>query len=101
MTINSGTNLPQPDFGEAPSKKTKAADITKAVIGGVGTALVDQFASSIVDLSTIRHIIEVFVRPVDGTTLIKSRKFLRLEAGLGIEEVPQTGGRSWQCHHQA
>lgn len=83
VTINSGTNLPQPDFGEAPSKKTKAADITKAVIGGVGTALVDQFASSIVDLSTIRHIIEVFVRPVDGTTLIKSRKFLRLEAGLG------------------
>lgn len=83
VTINSGTNLPQPDFGEAPSKKTMAADITKAVIGGVGTALVDQFASSIVDLSTIRHIIEVFVRPVDGTTLIKSRKFLRLEAGLG------------------
>ena len=83
VTINSGTNLPQPDFGTAPAGKTKAADITKAVIGGVGTALVDQFASSIVDLSTIRHIIEVFVRPVDGTTLIKSRKFLRLEAGLG------------------
>ena len=87
VTINSGTNLPQPDFGEAPSKKTKAADITKAVIGGVGTALVDQFASSVVDLSTIRHIIEVFVRPVDGTTLIKSRKFLRLEAGLGKATV--------------
>ena len=83
VTINSGTNLPQPDFGTAPAGKTKAADITKAVIGGVGTALVDQFASSVVDLSTIRHIIEVFVRPVDGTTLIKSRKFLRLEAGLG------------------
>ena len=83
VTINSGTNLPQPDFGEAPAGKTKAADIAKAVVGGVGSALVDQFASSVVDLSTIRHIIEVFVRPVDGTTLIKSRKFLRLEAGLG------------------
>ena len=83
VTINSGTNLPQPDFGTAPAGKTLAADITKAVIGGVSTALVDQFASSVVDLSTIRHIIEVFVRPVDGTTLIKSRKFLKLEAGLG------------------
>ena len=83
VTINSGTNLPLPDFGEAPAGKTKAADIAKAVVGGVGSALVDQFASSVVDLSTIRHIIEVFVRPVDGTTLIKSRKFLRLEAGLG------------------
>ena len=83
VTINSGTNLPLPDFGEAPAGKTKAADIAKAVVGGVGSALVDQFASSVVDLSTIRHIIEVFVRPVDGTTLIKSRKFLKLEAGLG------------------
>ena len=83
VTINSGTNLPQPDCGEQPKTSTKAADITKLIIEGVGAAVTDQFVSSVVDLSTIRHIIEVFVRPVDGTTLIKSRKFLRLEAGLG------------------
>ena len=83
VTINSGTNLPQPGCGEQPKTSTKVADITKLIIDGVGNAVTSQFASSIVDLSTIRHIIEVFVRPVDGTTLIKSRKFLRLEAGLG------------------
>ena len=83
VTINSGTNLPQPDCGEQPKTSTKAADITKLIIEGVGAAVTDQFVSSVIDLSTIRHIIEVFVRPVDGTTLIKSRKFLRLEAGLG------------------
>ena len=83
VTINSGTNLPQPGCGDAPCGSTKAADITKLIIDGVGNAVTEQFANSIVDLSTIRHIIEVFVRPVDGTTLIKSRKFLRLEAGLG------------------
>ena len=83
VTINSGTNLPQPGCGEQPKTSTKVADITKLIIEGVGNAVTGQFASSIVDLSTIRHIIEVFVRPVDGTTLIKSRKFLRLEAGLG------------------
>ena len=83
VTINSGTNLPQPDCGEQPKTSTKVADITKLIIDGVGNAVTSQFVSSIVDLSTIRHIIEVFVRPVDGTMLIKSRKFLRLEAGLG------------------
>lgn len=83
ITLNSGTNLPQPGCGEQPTTSTKVADITKLIIEGVGNAVTSQFASSIVDLSTIRHIIEVFVRPVDGTTLIKSRKFLRLEAGLG------------------
>lgn len=83
VTINSGTNLPQPDCGEQPKTSTKVADITKLIIEGVGAAVTDQFVSSVIDLSTIRHIIEVFVRPVDGTTLIKSRKFLRLEAGLG------------------
>lgn len=83
VTINSGTNLPQPGFGEQPRTKTKVADIAKAIVDGVAGVLMDLFVTSIVDLSTIRHIIEVFVRPVDGTTLIKSRKFLRLEAGLG------------------
>ena len=83
VTINSGTNLPQPGFGDAPCGTTKKADIAKAIVDGVAGVLMDLFVTSIVDLSTIRHIIEVFVRPVDGTTLIKSRKFLRLEAGLG------------------
>lgn len=83
ITINSGTNLPQPGFGEQPTSKTWWADVGKAIVDGVAGVLMDLFVTTIVDLSTIRHIIEVFVRPVDGTTLIKSRKFLRLEAGLG------------------
>ena len=83
VTINSGNNLPTPSCGDAPTGKTKTSDITKLIIEGVGAAVTDQFVSSIVDLSTVRHVIEVFVRPVDGTMLLKSRKFLKLEAGLG------------------
>jgi hypothetical protein len=39
--------------------------------------------ASIVDLSYIRHILEVFVRPVDGTLKLKSKRYLMLEAGNG------------------
>ena len=83
VTINSGTNLPTPGFGDAPSRGTWWNDIGKLIVGGVEGAITDMFVTPVVDLSMIRHIIEVFVRPVDGTMLVKSRKFLRLEAGLG------------------
>ena len=87
ITVNSGTNLPVPDCGDAPSGKNTTGDIAKLVIEGVGAAVNEQFVSSIVDLSFVRHVIEVLVRPVDGTLLLKSRKFLKLEAGLGNATV--------------
>jgi hypothetical protein len=41
------------------------------------------FVDAIVDFSLIRHVAEVFARPVDGTMLLKSKRFLKLEAGPG------------------
>ena len=87
ITLNSGTNLPVPEYGDSPSGKTTMANIGKAIVGGVASAVTDIFVSSIIDLSLVRHVIEVYARPVDGTTLIKSRKFLKLEAGLGNATV--------------
>lgn len=83
VTINSGKNLPEPDFGDSPAKKTTWATIGKAIVNGTVGVLNELFVSSAIDLSLIRHVIEVYVRPVDGTMLLKSRKFLRIEAGLG------------------
>ena len=79
----SGNNLPDPDYGDSPSGKTTTANISKAIVNGVAGAVTEMFASSVVDLSLVRHIIEVYIRPVDGTMLLKSKKFLKLEAGLG------------------
>ena len=87
ITMNSGTNLPVPDYGDSPTKKTLCATIGKAIVHGTAGALTDMFVTSVVDLSLIRHVIEVYVRPVDGTMLLKSRKFLKLEAGLGNATV--------------
>ena len=83
ITVNSGTNLKLPGCGEAPTKGNKAADVTKLIMQGIAETVVNDYVSSVIDLSLIRHVIEVFVRPVDGTLLLKSRKFLKLEAGLG------------------
>ena len=83
INVLSGNNLPDPDYGDSPSGKTTTANISKAIVNGVAGAVTEMFASSVVDLSLVRHIIEVYIRPVDGTMLLKSKKFLKLEAGLG------------------
>ena len=83
INVLSGNNLPDPDYGDSPCGKTTAANISKAIVNGVSGALTDIFVTSVVDLSLVRHIIEVYIRPVDGTLLLKSKKFLKLEAGLG------------------
>ena len=39
------------------------------------------------DVSLIRHMFEVAVKPVDGTMLIKSKRYLRIEAGSGEAKI--------------
>ena len=39
------------------------------------------------DLSLFRHMFEIAVKPVEGTTLIKSKRYLKLEAGPGTAMI--------------
>ena len=39
------------------------------------------------DLSMVRHMFEIAVKPVDGTMLIKSKRYLKLEAGTGMAKI--------------
>ena len=79
VNIKSGLNIEDPGFGDPEGGAYKAGkaftDLFAEIIPG---EITKYLFASIVDLSYIRHVMEVFVRPVDGTTLIKSRKFLRL-----------------------
>ena len=54
------------------------------VRGFVGN-IVDQ----LLDLSLIRTVLEIVLRPIDGTTSIKSYTFVQIEAGKGSVEMPQ------------
>lgn len=51
----------------------------------LGTSFLSKF--EVIDMGLIRTIIETFVRPCGGTTLIKSNRYLCMEAGKGEAQI--------------
>lgn len=83
LTLESGENAKLPGnkiFNEGISKIGQ--DLLSSTV---------DFLASAVDLSVLRHTIEVFSRPVDGTLQIKSNRYLLLEAGKGNALIPRDG----------
>ena len=62
-----------------------AADIGLSCFRGLRKRIVD----SAVDVNLIRTAIDVFLRPIDGTTKIRSNTYMRIEAGKGSTEYPR------------
>ena len=84
VDIRSGLNIEDPGFGDPEGGKYKAGKaLTDLFAEIIPTEITKYLFSSIVDLSYIRHVMEVFVRPVDGTLKLKSKRYLMLEAGKG------------------
>ena len=51
----------------------------------------------VVDMYLLRCLADVFLRPIEGTLLVKSRNYLMLEAGKGRAEVPvDKYSKAWQ-----
>ena len=88
VNIISGENIKPPKIDDPDGKgATFGAFMVNTVVGGgVGVAS-KLFIEDTVDFSTIRRMVEIFVRPVDGTMLIKSKRYLMLEAGPGHATV--------------
>ena len=84
VNITSGMNILDPGLGDPEGGGYQTGkiftDLFAEIIPG---ELFKYMFASIVDLSYIRHIVEVFVRPVDGTLKLKSKRYLMLEAGNG------------------
>lgn len=50
-----------------------------------------------VDLRLLRCLCDVFLRPIEGTLLVKSKNYLMLEAGKGSAQVPiEQYSKTWQ-----
>ena len=83
LTLTSGTNLyKNPRATEDGSTAVERAEsIVKRA---------DQLIGGTFDLSLIRCIAEIILKPVNGTLQIKSHSFLKLEAGEGNAEIPVT-----------
>jgi hypothetical protein len=73
LTLTSGTNIP--GYFKNKENKNFLYDFAGAVAG------------SIVDLTFIRTYIEVLLRPIGGTMLLKSNRYMCLEAGEGETQL--------------
>ena len=84
INVTSGMNIQDPGLGDPEGKSYQwGKALTDLFAEIIPTELNKYMFASIVDLSYIRHIVEVFVRPVDGTLKLKSKRYLMLEAGSG------------------
>lgn len=86
LTIKSGENIKNGFFGSNSLKSFDKTNIAK----DVATAIVSK-GISYIDLSFIRHTLEIVSRPIEGTLEIKSHRFLKLEAGPGEADIPISG----------
>ena len=92
LTIESGTNIGLgPSMGSIDYEWSKhyvssalhafGHEVLVAALDAVPKEVFKEFP--ITDLSLIRNMTQVFLRPVNGTMLIKSHKYMLLEAGRG------------------
>lgn len=87
LEVSTGNKLG--DF--ALSAGINGLNIIADTLGAFATKIVSDF----LDLSLIRTVIEIVIRPIDGTTTIKSHTFVQIEAGKGAVEFPTD-----QVNHQ-
>ena len=84
INVTSGVNIDDPGLGDPEGSKYKWGKALTDIFAEIIPAEINKYMfASIVDLSYIRHVVEVFVRPVDGTLKLKSKRYLMLEAGNG------------------
>ncbi len=84
LTIKSGQNIDK--MRKAYRKKARWSNAAKTL----GNTYVKELRkmAQVVDLTLVRTITDAIIKPVGGTMLIKSRRFLRLEAGDGTTTLP-------------
>lgn len=86
LSLTSGTNV---GLGGGDGRSKTAGGTTAEIILSIVKAIVDSvIGKKLLDLSLVRAILEIYLRPVNGTLQIKSRRHLVLEAGRGAAEIP-------------
>ncbi len=108
-----GDNFKHPEFTNQKLKrwaKTGAKAVGSSIAAGATSLVVDGTSAfikskaqeytgkfQIVDMYLLRCLTDVFLRPIEGTLLVKSRNYLMLEAGKGRAEVPiEQYSKAWQ-----
>lgn len=81
LTLKSGTNVKESD---------SISDIIKQMAKDTVKSIISEQVGSLkpFDMALLRNVIEIFLRPIEGTMLIKSNNYVMLEAGEGKAKVP-------------
>jgi hypothetical protein len=53
------------------------------------------FVAPFLDASLFRTVLEVFLKPIEGTMLVKSKRYLKLEAGSGKTVISKDRYKGW------
>lgn len=89
LSLVSGKNVSYKLWREKDSKKGEALTFLLDIPLAVAKKLAETL-TNIVDLSIIRDIVEVVMKPVEGALTVKSNRFLKLEAGKSKCAYPVT-----------
>ena len=87
LTLESGTNI-----GWKLRNDKKFGDFSADALGlTVSSAVASKVAekTKLLDLSLVRSVVEVVMRPVEGALTVKSNRFLKLESGKNECEYPK------------
>ena len=87
LELVSGTNV-----GWKLANDKKYGDFSAASLGlTISSAIANKLAqkTQLLDLSLVRSVVEVVMRPVEGALTVKSNRFLKLEAGGSECEYPK------------
>ena len=98
LTLTSGKNLSdlfyyKKEWEKAATGGDKAKVIGTDFLSGAKETVVSEFKENFLDFSFLRCVVELLLRPVDGTLQIKSYSFVRVEAGDGVTEMPRENFR--------
>lgn len=88
LTLSSGTNMDEKKIINSDTKRGKALDVFDFLVKEeILERSINDFVTPFVDLSLARTVLEVFLRPIEGTMLVKSKRYLKLEAGKGKAQI--------------
>lgn len=85
LNVVSGTNIATPS--DEDRTKTKWQQLKSQATKALKDVVKNKIKEYVCDLSLIRTILEVFLKPIDGTLRIKSKRYLCMEAGIGQAKI--------------
>lgn len=82
LSITSGTNITS-DYQYKRDTKLGLVGEFITEKSAAASSAVDKFVTPFIDTTLARATLEVFLRPIEGTLCVKSKRYLTLEAGSG------------------